>query len=83
VKVERLTADIWRVSVSRSLVTSSEALAMAIDDDIVNIWREFDYELEANRKMAANHQLAFEQTIGNIAALKMLNDSSIEESVKN
>jgi|APIni6443716594_1056825.scaffolds.fasta_scaffold163733_3 hypothetical protein len=56
---------------------------MAGDDEVINIWREFDYELEANRKMAANHQLAFEQTIGNIAALKMLNDSSIEESVKN
>lgn len=53
------------------------------DDEVINIWREFDYELEANRKMAANHQLMFEQTIGNIAALKMLNDPSIEESVKN
>lgn len=54
-----------------------------MDEDVINIWREFDYELAANRKMAENHQLAFEETIGNIAALRMLSDSSIEESVKN
>lgn len=56
---------------------------MAIDEDIAGIWAECEAELQANRKMAANHQLAFEETIANVAALRLLNDSGIEEAVKN
>lgn len=53
------------------------------DQDINDIWDECDRELESLRKMQANNQLGFEETIGNIAALKLLNDSSVEEAVKN
>jgi len=51
--------------------------------EVTEIWDEFDREIEANRKIAANHQLAFEETIGNLAALKAINDDGIEEAVKN
>lgn len=54
-----------------------------MDEDIINVWREFEHELEANRKMASNHQSMYEETIGNVAALKMLSDQEIEEAVKN
>ena len=54
-----------------------------IDPDINDIWDECDRELEALRKMQANNQLGFEETIGNLAALKLLGDSSVEEAVKN
>lgn len=53
------------------------------DEDIADIYRELDMELESHRKMSANFQLFCEESIGNVAALKMLNDDSIEESVKN
>lgn len=53
------------------------------DADITGIWDECERELEANRKSAANFQLALEQTIGNIAALKLLEDDRVEEAVKN
>ena len=53
------------------------------DKDISDIWDECEREIEAMRKVAANNQLGFEETIGNIAALKMLNDNTIEEAVKN
>jgi len=54
-----------------------------MDEDIANIYRELDLELDSHRKMSANFQLFCEETIGNLAALKLLNDDSVEESVKN
>ena len=54
-----------------------------MDPDIAAIWEECERELDANFKMGQHHQMLFEQTIGNLAALKMLDDSSIEDSVKN
>ena len=54
-----------------------------VDPDINDIWDECERELEALRKMQANNQLGFEETIGNLAALKLLSDSSVEEAVKN
>jgi hypothetical protein len=54
-----------------------------VASEIDEIWDECERELQANRKMADNHQAMFEQTIGNIAALQLLNDSSVEEAVKN
>ena len=59
-----------------------EDSAMA-DSDITDIWDECDREIESLRKVAANNQLGFEETIGNLAALKMLSDSTVEEAVKN
>ena len=53
------------------------------DADIINIWDECNKEIESLRKVAANNQLGFEETIGNIAALKMLSDNTVEEAVKN
>lgn len=53
------------------------------DSDINDIWDECEREIEANHRMAENHQLMFQQTISNVAALKMLNDDGIEEAVKN
>jgi hypothetical protein len=53
------------------------------DKDINDIWDECDREIESLRKVAANNQLGFEETIGNLAALKLLSDSSVEEAVKN
>jgi hypothetical protein len=53
------------------------------DEDILGIWDECERELQANHLMAEHHQLMFEQSIANVAALKMLNDSSIEDAVKN
>ena len=54
-----------------------------IDADVAGIWDECEREIEALRKVAANNQMGFKETIGNIAALKMLNDNTIEEAVKN
>lgn len=51
--------------------------------DVQDIWRECEAELAANHRMAQGHQLLFENTIGNLAALKLLGDSSVEEAVKN
>ena len=56
---------------------------MAADEDIARIWEECEMGLQANRRMMENHQMAAEETISNIAALRMLNDSGIEEAVKN
>jgi hypothetical protein len=53
------------------------------DDDIADIYRELDMELDSHRKMSANFQLFCEESIGNLAALKLLNDSEVEEAVKN
>lgn len=53
------------------------------DEDIMGIWDECEREIQVHRKMAENHQLMFEESIANAAALKMLSDSSIEEAVKN
>lgn len=53
------------------------------DADINDIWDECEREIEALRKVAANNQLGFEETIGNLAALKLLSDSTVEEAVKN
>ena len=53
------------------------------DPDIAGIYDELDRELESHRKMSANFQLFCEETISNIAALKLLNDSTVEETVKN
>ena len=53
------------------------------DQDINDIWDECDREIQSLRKVAANNQLGFEETIGNLAALKLLGDSSVEEAVKN
>jgi hypothetical protein len=53
------------------------------DPDIEAIWDECDREIESLRKVAANSQLGFEETIGNLAALKMLDDTTVEEAVKN
>ena len=54
-----------------------------MSEEVADIWAEFELETQANQKMASGHQLMFEQSIGNIAALKMLNDTSVEEAVKN
>jgi hypothetical protein len=54
-----------------------------IDTDISDIWDECDREIESIRKMAVNNQLGFEETIGNLAALKILSDNTVEEAVKN
>ena len=51
--------------------------------DELDAWAEFERETMANHLMAENHQRMYEQTIANIAALKALNDGSIEEAVKN
>lgn len=51
--------------------------------EIDEIWNDCERELQANRKMADNHQAMFEETIGNLAALKLLTDPSVEEAVKN
>jgi len=51
--------------------------------DDLDAWAEFLKETDANHHMAQNHQMMYEQTIGNIAALKAINDSDIEEAVKN
>jgi len=53
------------------------------DQDIIDIWEECEKEIDVLRQVAANNQLGFEETIGNLAALKMLNDTSVEEAVKN
>ena len=53
------------------------------DQDIFDIWDECDREIESLRKVAANNQMGFEETIGNLAALKLLDDSTVEEAVKN
>lgn len=54
-----------------------------MSEEIEDIWKECEAEIEANHKMLANMQLGFEEAIGNLAALKTLSDSSIEETVKN
>ena len=54
-----------------------------MDEDIASIYQELELELASHRKMSANFQLFCEESIGNVAALKMINDDSIEESVKN
>ena len=54
-----------------------------MDLDIKAIFDECQYEIANNYQMGENHQKLFQQTISNIAALKMLNDDSIEETVKN
>jgi hypothetical protein len=46
-------------------------------------WEEFLKETNANHQMAQNHQKMFEQSIGNIAAVKLLNDQALDEAVKN
>jgi hypothetical protein len=51
--------------------------------DIQDIWRECQAEIDANHRMAQGHQLMYEQTISNLAALRLLGDSSVEEAVKN
>jgi hypothetical protein len=56
---------------------------MSADYSIEDIWREAKLEIDANHHMAQHHQLMVEQTIGNIAALKLLGDNSVEEAVKN
>lgn len=56
---------------------------MALDSEVADIWGEFERETDAHLRMGQNHQLLFEQTITNLAALRMLNDSGIEEAVKN
>jgi len=53
------------------------------DPDIANIYDEVRLEIESHRVMSANFQLFCEETIGNLAALKLLNDETVEESVKN
>jgi len=52
-------------------------------DDVQEIWSDFEKETNAIHLMGQNHQKLFEQAIGNLAALKTINDSSIEEAVKN
>ena len=54
-----------------------------MDESGLDAWDMFLKETNANHQMAQNHQKMYEQTIGNIAALKAINDSSIEEAVKN
>ena len=51
--------------------------------EIEQIWAEYEAENAATHKAAENFQLLLEQSIGNLAALKMLSDNSIEEAVKN
>lgn len=56
------------------------------EDTVQHIWAEFGMETDANRKMAENHQRMFEQTIGNLSALKLLNEDDtrqLESAVKN
>jgi len=53
------------------------------DEDIIGVWREFREEDAALHQMAQNHQLMYEQTIANLAALKSISDDGIEEAVKN
>ena len=53
------------------------------DTDISDIWDDCEREIDVIRKMAANNQLGFEETIGNLAALKILSDNTVEEAVKN
>ena len=54
-----------------------------IDADISDIWDSCEREIDVIRKMAANSQLGFEETIGNLAALKILSYNTFEEAVKN
>ena len=54
-----------------------------MSEDIQEIWKEFREEDAAIHQMAQNMQLMFEQSIGNLAAVKAISDSTIEEAVKN
>lgn len=54
-----------------------------MDQDIGNIWEECRAELDTIYKMGTDYQSLLEQTIGNVAALKMLGDDGVEEAVKN
>ena len=51
--------------------------------DLEDVWKGAELEIAANRKVAENHQLGAEEVIGNITALKNLNNTDIEEAVKN
>ena len=54
-----------------------------MDSDINDIWEDCERELDAQYKMGSQFQMLCEEAISNIAALKMINDDSIEEAVKN
>lgn len=57
---------------------------MAADDDILQVWKECEAEIDANQKMGQNVQLLAEQTIGNLSALKSLQfEKDAVETVKN
>lgn len=54
-----------------------------MDPDIKAIWDECQCEINVGYQMGENHQKLFQQTIANLAAMKLLNDDGIEEAVKN
>jgi hypothetical protein len=73
----------WLAGVGHRIFRTFLRINKMGDPDIEAIWDECDREIESLRKVAANSQLGFEETIGNLAALKMLDDTTVEEAVKN
>jgi len=54
-----------------------------MSEEIDEIWDEALKEIAANHQVGKNHQYLCEEAIGNIAALKTINDTSVEEMLKN
>jgi hypothetical protein len=54
-----------------------------MDPDIKAILDEVQMSVDVNYAMGENHQKLFQQTISNLAALRMINDDEIEKAVKN
>jgi len=54
------------------------------DDDIIQVWKECEAEIDANHKMGQSVQELAEQTIGNMSALKSLQfERDAVDTVKN
>ena len=54
------------------------------DDDIIQVWKECEAEIDANHKMGQSVQELAEQTIGNMSALKSLQfEKDAVDTVKN
>jgi hypothetical protein len=51
--------------------------------EVDEIWDEALKEIAANHQVGKNHQFLCEEAIGNIAALKTINDTTAEEMLKN
>ena len=71
----------WRGPVAPSAFFQTKGCMMS--EEIEDVWKMSGLELDSIHKMGTDHQLLVEQTIGNLAALKLLDEQPLEQEVKN